>query len=138
MEMNYWITKVLGHEPNDITTAFHYNRYVLDNLNDKADNNLLKLLNQRIYTYVRRKATYSTLTMDRLESLIKEHSIIDDNYIKTLIVIKNLMLKDNLDTLAMVRGLNVKIRKAFKATYGYNYNYIKLTEYLSIIFNYKL
>ncbi|AAT93736.1 MULTISPECIES: telomere resolvase [Borreliella] len=138
MEMNYWITKVLGHEPNDITTAFHYNRYVLDNLDDEADNNLLKLLNQRIYTYVRRKATYSTLTMDRLESLIKEHSIIDDNYIKTLIVIKDLMLKDNLETLAMVRGLNVKIRKAFKETYGYNYNYIKLTEYLSIIFNYKL
>lgn len=76
--------------------------------------------------------------IDRLESLIKEHHIFDDNYIKTLIVIKNLMLKDNLETLAMVRGLNVKIRKAFKATYGYNYNYIKLTEYLSIIFNYKL
>ncbi|AJA67240.1 protelomerase family protein [Borrelia miyamotoi] len=138
MELNLWITTVLGHEHDDIITAFHYNRYVLENLDNNADLDLLKLIKRRIYTYVRRKTTYSVITMQRLKVLIEKNSIVDDNYVKTLHVIKDLMLEDGLDELEMIRGLNVKIRKIFKQKYGYNYNYAKLGEYLAMIFGYDI
>ena len=138
MELNLWITTVLGHEHDDIITAFHYNRYVLENLDDRADVDLLKLIKRRINTYVRRKATYSVITMQRLNFLIEKNDIVDDNYVKTLHIIKDLMIKDSLDKLEMLRGLNVRIRKLFKQRYGYNYNYAKLGEYLAMIFDYDI
>ncbi|WP_330730453.1 protelomerase family protein [Borrelia turicatae] len=136
MELNLWITTVLGHEHDDIITAFHYNRYILETLDDNADIDLLKLIKRRIYTYVRRKTTYSVVTMQRLNVLIEECGVMDENYVKTLHVIKELMIEDGLEKLEMLRGLNVKIRKAFKQKYGYNYNYAKLGEYLALIFEY--
>lgn len=136
MELNLWITTVLGHEHDDIITAFHYNRYILETLDDNADIDLLKLIKRRIYTYVRRKTTYSVVTMQRLNVLIEECGVMDENYVKTLHVIKELMIEDGLEKLEMLRGLNVKIRKSFKQKYGYNYNYAKLGEYLALIFEY--
>ncbi|UPA09981.1 Telomere resolvase ResT (plasmid) [Borrelia nietonii YOR] len=136
MELNLWITTVLGHEHDDIITAFHYNRYVLENLDDHADIDLLKLIKRRIYAYVRRKATYSVITMQKLNLLIEECGVMDDNYVKTLHVIKDLMNENGLEELEMLRGFNVRIRKAFKQKYGYNYNYAKLGEYLAVIFGY--
>ncbi|WP_025407019.1 protelomerase family protein [Borrelia hermsii] len=136
MELNLWITTVLGHEHDDIITAFHYNRYVLENLDENADIDLLKLIERRIYTYVRRKTTYSVITMQKLNALIEECGVMDDNYAKTLHVIKDLMSEDGLEELEMLRGFNVRIRKAFKQKYGYNYNYAKLGEYLALIFGY--
>ncbi|AHH07273.1 Telomere resolvase protein ResT (plasmid) [Borrelia crocidurae DOU] len=136
MELNLWITTVLGHEHDDIITAFHYNRYILENLDDNADVDLLKLLNKRIHTYVRRKTTYSVVNMERLNTLLESCNIIDDNYIKTLRVIQEFMIEKGLAELEMLRGLNVKIRRLFKQKYGYNYNYAKLGEYLSLIFGY--
>ncbi|UGQ16614.1 protelomerase family protein [Borrelia sp. RT5S] len=138
MELNLWITTVLGHEHDDIVTAFHYNRYVLENLDDAVDINLLRLIKRRIRTYIRRKTTYSLLTMQDLDLLINKSSTKDDNYIKTLHVIKDIMMSDNLEELEMLRGLNVKIRRVFKQKYGYNYNYAKLGEYLAAIFGYKI
>ncbi|AHH11298.1 Telomere resolvase ResT (plasmid) [Borrelia coriaceae] len=138
MELNLWITTVLGHEHDDIITAFHYNRYVLENLDDSADIDLLKLIKRRIYIYVRRKTTYSVITMQQLEMLFKESGMMDENYIKTLSVIKDLMTSDGIEELEMIRGLNVRIRKAFKQKYGYNYNYVKLGEYLAVIFGYNV
>ncbi|APR65410.1 Telomere resolvase ResT (plasmid) [Borrelia anserina] len=136
MELNLWITTVLGHEHDDIITAFHYNRYVLENLDENADIDLLRLIKRRIYAYVRRKTTYSVITMKRLNVLIEECHIMDDNYSRTLHVIKDLMIEDGVEELEMLRGLNVRIRKAFKQKYGYNYNYARLGEYLAIIFGY--
>ncbi|AWG43389.1 Telomere resolvase ResT (plasmid) [Candidatus Borreliella tachyglossi] len=138
MELNLWITTVLGHEQDDIITAFHYNRYILENLDDNADIDLLKLLKKRIYTYIRRKTTYSVITREKLDMLIEKCHVMDDNYTKTLHVIRDLMVNDNLRELEMIRGLNVRIRKSFKQTYGYNYNYAKLGEYLAIIFGYNV
>ncbi|WKC58601.1 protelomerase family protein [Borrelia sp. P9F1] len=138
MELNLWITTVLGHEHDDIVTAFHYNRYVLENLDDDADIILLRLIKKRIRTYIRRKTTYSILTMQDLDLLINKSASREDNYIKTLHVIKDMMQRDDLEELEMLRGLNVKIRRAFKQKYGYNYNYAKLGEYLATIFGYKI
>ncbi|WP_024653048.1 protelomerase family protein [Borrelia persica] len=143
MELNLWITTVLGHEHDDIITAFHYNRYVLDNLDDNADVDLLQLIKKRIHTYVRRKTTYSIVNMKKLDLLLMDScnnscNIIDDNYVKTLRVIRELMIEEGLEELEMLRGLNVKIRKLFKLKYGYNYNYAKLGEYLSLIFGYDI
>ncbi|AYE37044.1 Telomere resolvase ResT (plasmid) [Borrelia turcica IST7] len=138
MELNLWITTVLGHEQDDIITAFHYNRYVLENLDDSADISLLRLIKRRIYTYVRRKTTYSLVTMQKINLLIEKGHIREDNYVKTLHVIKDIMIKDNLEELEMLRGLNVRIRKVFKQKYGYNYNYAKLSEYLAAIFGYSI
>ncbi|QMU99746.1 Telomere resolvase ResT (plasmid) [Borrelia sp. A-FGy1] len=138
MELNLWITTVLGHEQDDIITAFHYNRYVLENLDDNVDISLLRLIKRRIYTYIKRKTTYSVITMQKVNLLIERCDVRQDNYVKTLHVIRDIMIKDKLEELEMLRGLNVKIRKMFKQKYGYNYNYTKLSEYLSAIFEYTI